>query len=97
MNHVEIYSQSQSAAQSGKAKVIWLIKPKRPSAQMPELLMGWTQSADTLNQVKLQFPTQYQAEEFAKSQGWRYTVSKQNFRKTRPRTYLDNFIYEAGE
>ena len=98
MMNVRIYNRSKETSQSGHANSgQWVLEAVRPSTQKPESLMGWTQSGDTLNQIKLSFPNQAKAEAFAKSQGWRYTITKQNNRKVKPRSYADNFVYEASE
>ncbi len=75
-------------AESGQ----WVLEIERPSRLSPEPLMGWTQSGDTLNQIKMEFPSMKKAEAFAKSKGWRYTIAKQNNRKVKPRNYGDNFV-----
>jgi len=93
MKHVRIYCQSKTASQSGRATTgIWILEAERTSAQKPESLMGWTQSDDTLNQIKMSFPSRISAERFAKSKGWRYTVTDKTKRKVKPRCYTDNFI-----
>jgi hypothetical protein len=98
MKNVRIYAQSKSSMQSGAAKTgVWIIESERTSQQSPEPLMGWTQSGDTLNQIKIEFPSQDKAEAFAKSQGWRYTVTKQNKRVVKPRNYGDNFVYKETQ
>ena len=50
-------------------------------------------AGDTLNQVKLKFPSQEEAVAFAESKGWDYVVMKPHARKPRPRNYGDNFKY----
>ena len=96
MADYRIYCKSRSPLQSGQANTgEWILEPVRPTAQKPEPLMGWTQSGDTLNQIKLEFPTRKGAETFAKSKGWRYTVTQANERKIKPRNYGDKFVYDA--
>lgn len=95
MKYVRIYQQSKSQMQSGQAGVgTWIIEPELQSSRQPEPLMGWTSSGDTLSQMKLEFPSQYDAEQFAKSNGWRYTTSNAQVKKVKPRNYGDNFVYE---
>ena len=55
--------------------------------------MGWTSSEDTLNQVRLKFPTREEAIAHAERQGWDYTVTVERERKVLPRSYMDNFKY----
>lgn len=96
--NVKIYSPSKSAMQSGLAKAEgWVIEYELATARRPENLMGWTSSGDTLNQVKLKFPTQADAIKFAESKGWAYTVLPQHDRKVKPRNYVDNFKYVPPE
>ncbi len=84
--------------QSGREKAgDWILETERPSAQSPEPIMGWTQSGDTLNQIKMEFPSRDKAEAFAKSQGWGYTSDKPNIRRIKPRNYGDNFVYKKDE
>ena len=98
MQQVRIYCQSKPSSQSGRAGVgKWIIKMERPSSQSPEPLMGWTQTDDTLNSIKMEFPDQKSAEAFAKSKGWRYTISKQTSRRVKSRNYGDNFVCDMTE
>jgi len=98
MKHARIYCQSRHTGQSGLATTgQWVLEIERPSAQSPEPLMGWTQSGDTVNQIKMEFSSPDEAEAFAKDQGWRYTISRQNERRVKPRNYGDNFICDMVE
>lgn len=95
---VRIYRPSKSAMQSGRAKAEdWIIEYELKSARRPEDLMGWTSSDDTLNQVKLKFPTLEQAKEFADKKGWKYTIQLAHERKIVPKNYVDNFKYIPPE
>ncbi|HOO50923.1 MAG TPA: ETC complex I subunit [Alphaproteobacteria bacterium] len=95
---VKIYRPSKSAMQSGRAKAQnWILEYELQSARKPEALMGWTSSEDTLNQVKLKFPTVEKAVEFAESKGWSYSISLPQERKIVPKNYVDNFKYIPPE
>lgn len=95
---VRIYRPSKSAMQSGRAKTHdWLLEYELKSARTPEGLMGWNSSEDTLNQVRLKFPSMEAAVEFAKEKGWFYTVLPAHDRKVTPRNYVDNFKYIPPE
>lgn len=59
--------------------------------------MGWTQSGDTLEQVRLCFPTQAEAEAYARQKGLIYTISPAHQRHLKPRNYTDNFRYIPPE
>lgn len=84
--------------QSGRAKTgQWVLEYERKSARRPEPLMGWSSSADTDNQVQLQFPTQEEAVSYAEEKGWQYDVRQGNQKRIRPRNYGDNFRYFPPE
>ncbi len=98
MTTARIYCLSKQSSQSGRARAgTWIVQMERPSSQSPEPLMGWTQTSDTLNQIKMEFSSCEKAEAFAKSQGWRYTVTKQTPRRVKPRNYGDNFVCDMVE
>lgn len=89
---VRIYRPSKTAMQSGRGKAkVWLIEPELESARVPEPLMGWTSSEDTLNQIRLRFESQDAAVQYAEKQGWSYTLDIPQERKPVPRNYADNF------
>lgn len=95
---VRIYRPSKSAMQSGRAKAQdWLLEYELKSARQPDGVMGWTSSKDTLNQVRLNFPTMEEAIAYAEKRGWGYTVQPAQERVIRPRNYVDNFKYVPPE
>lgn len=95
---VRIYRPSKSAMQSGRAKAQdWVMEYELKTARQPEGLMGWTSSGDTLNQVRLSFPTLDEAVAYATKKGWGYTVQPEQERIIRPRNYVDNFKYVPPE
>lgn len=80
--------------QSGLAKTEkWLLEYELTSRREPESLMGWVSSGDTLNQVRLKFDTMEGAVDFARKNGWGYTIMAPRERKVVPRNYADNFRY----
>ncbi len=84
--------------QSGRAKTEhWVLECESLSRRHPEPLMGWTASADTLNQVRIKFSSKEEAVAFAKKKGWTYTLQKSHRRKIVPRNYGDNFRYIPPE
>jgi len=90
-----IFPVSKSATQSGRGKVaVWMLEYELESKRAPEPLMGWTASDDTLNQVRLKFPTSDEAVAFAKAKGMDYTLSPEHQRIVTPRNYVDNFKYK---
>ncbi len=80
--------------QSGMGKTHnWVLEYEQLTKRSPEPLMGWSQSDDTLNQVKMNFPSLDAAVAHAEKQGWTYSVSVDKQKKIRPRSYMDNFKY----
>lgn len=92
---VRIFKPSKNAMQSGRAKADgdWVLEYETETPRMPDPLMGWNSCGDTLNQVRLKFPTVEQAIEFARGKGWAYTVQATHERRVKPRNYVDNFKY----
>ena len=92
--NVRIYRPSKNTMQSGRAKIRdWVLEYETTSARKPEFLMGWTESADTLNQVRIKFKTAEDAVLFAKKHGWDYTLTMPHERRVVPRNFGDNFKY----
>ena len=91
---VKIYKPSKNPMQSGRAAIdSWVLEYETNLKRQAEPLMGWTESGDTLNQVKLKFKTCDDAVEFAEDKGWSYTILPEHKRKVKPRNYGDNFKY----
>ena len=68
---VRIYRPSRSVMQAGKANTKrWVLEFEPQTPPFVEPLMGWVGSADTMQQVRLSFPTRESAETFAVKQGW---------------------------
>ncbi len=86
-----IFQPPKSSMQSGRAKTHhWVLEYEDQTARRPEPLMGWT-AGDTLNQVRLRFPTRDEAIAFAAREGLEYSVEEPKPHRVRPRTYADNF------
>lgn len=89
---VRIYQPAKTAMSSGRAKThVWVLEYEIETPRRPEPLMGWTSAGDTLNQVKLSFPSREDAVAFAEKNGWSYGVQDPHERRVRPRNYADNF------
>lgn len=98
MTQVKIYKPAKTSMQSGHGKTDqWILEYIPTSGRIPEALMGWVSSADTLNQVKIKFDTQKAAIAFAKKHGFDYSVRTANERRVKPRNYGDNFKYIPAE
>ena len=84
--------------QSGRAKSRqWVLEYESKSEKKPDPLMGWAQSKDTLNQIRLKFNTLEDARSYAEKNGLYYKVQTAHERKIKPRNYGDNFIYRPAE
>jgi hypothetical protein len=89
---VIIYTSTKSATQSGRAKTDRVIMEcDNVGARGPEPLMGWTSASDTLNQIRLTFPSVQAAVDYAVRQGFEYRVMTRAERRVKPRNYVDNF------
>lgn len=96
--NVKIYRPARNAMQAGRAKSgFWVLEYEPATSRQPESLMGWSSSGDTLNQVKMEFPTEEEAVRFAEKKGWAYTVLPAQERRISPRNYVDNFKYIPPE
>ena len=81
--------------QAGRARTKkWVLEFEPRYATEIEPLMGWTSSRDTLQQVKLTFPSKERALAFAERQGWPCTVTEPHESKIRPKSYADNFRWQ---
>jgi hypothetical protein len=92
--HVRILQPAKSTMQSGRGKRKgWVIQPVLPTLRAPEPLMGWVAAADTCSELnqRLRFNSCEAAINFAKQQGWDYSVIDPQQRQIMPRNYLDNF------
>ncbi|MFM2043254.1 MAG: hypothetical protein RLY86_1830 [Pseudomonadota bacterium] len=89
---VRIYQPSKTAMQSGRAKTQnWVLEYEIETPRRPEPLMGWISSGDTLNQVRLGFPSKEEAVAFAEKKGWAFDVAETQARRVVPKSYADNF------
>lgn len=87
-----IYRPSKSVTQSGpKGADKWVLEYEPKGKKSVETLMGWTGTEDALQQVKLSFPTQQEAESYAKREGIDYDVAPEHKRRVRFQSYADNF------
>ncbi len=95
MSKVRIYRPAKNAMQSGTAKTRqWVLEYEPATRREPDPLMGWASAHDTLNEVRLRFPTLDEAIAFAKKHGLDYVVSEPHDARFKPKSYADNFRYE---
>ena len=98
MIKARIYKPSKTAMQSGRAKgQSWVLEYENSTSKSPEPLMGWTQSGDTLGQVRLKFSSLEDAQKYAEEKGLYYKVQPTAERRVKPRNYGDNFKYIPPE
>ena len=89
---VKIYKPAKTAMQSGKAKTrLWHLQVIDDSNQSQDPLIGYHGGSSTKNQFKLQFDTQEDAINFAKSNNYDYEVIEASAKKFIKKSYADNF------
>lgn len=96
--HVRIYKPAKTAMQSGRAKSkYWVLVFEAQDRSTPDPIMGWNGSADTRRQVRLEFDSEEAAVEYAKAQGYTYTVTPAKERRIKPKAYADNFAFHRRQ
>jgi hypothetical protein len=92
-----IYQPAPSPTQSAPGRKEWVLEFEPSSPPEIEPLMGWIASRDPFAHLRLRFPDQQSAIEFAEKQGWPYVVQNPPVRRFRPRSYADNFRYDMAD
>lgn len=93
-----IRQPAPSPLQAGRARAgEWLLELRPRSALEIEPLMGWTSSGDTLQQVRLRFPSRDSAVAFARRQGWTAVVREPHGRPATGGAGVLPFPAAAGE
>ena len=88
----KIFKPSKTAMQSGRANTkLWSLVLADDSKISRDGLMGWHGGTNTVNQVKLNFPTKEDAIEYAKKNDLEYEVLESSERKVISKSYADNF------
>ncbi len=90
---VRIFKPAKTAMQSGEANTREWVIESEPAPKELDPLMGWTGSRNTMEQIRLEFPTLDEAKAHAERNGWQYTVELPKVRAIRPKAYADNFAY----
>jgi hypothetical protein len=89
-----IYKPAKTAMQSGLARTKeWLLEHEAATAREIDPLMGWTSSADTRTQIKLEFDTKDEAIAYAERNGIPYRLEEPNPRGLVRKAYADNFKF----
>ena len=92
MLNARIYQPSRTTTQSGLGKTHeWILEYEPATPRQVESLMGWTSAGDTLNQIRLRFPTKEEAVAFADSKGLGYSIQETAIRRVTPKSYTDRF------
>jgi hypothetical protein len=95
MAQARILQPAKSAMSSGKAGTLtWILEFEPATKREPEPLMGWISAGDTLNQVRLKFPTREAAEAYAVKHGLSYAVEAPHRSTIAPKSYADNFRFD---
>ena len=78
--------------QQGQAKSRrWLLEFEQSAARTRDPLMGWTSSADTRQQLRLDFDSREEAIAYATRNGITYRVIEPHERRPRKKSYAENF------
>jgi hypothetical protein len=92
-----IFQKPKNAMQSGPAGQDWMLVFAPSEKRVADPLMGWIGSGDTESQLRLQFATRDEAVGYAEREGIAYDVELPHVRKTRPKSYSDNFKFGRTE
>lgn len=77
---------------AGNAKT-WVLEYEPQAPKLPDHLMGWVGSNDTMQQISLKFTTVDEAVAYAKRQHLDYVVTSEPKKPFRPKNYADNFKF----
>jgi len=92
-----IFSPAKTAMQSGRGKTgQWILEYEPRSARKIESLMGYTSSSDMSSQVRLEFPTLDDAENYCRKNAIAYNIQKPQQSRRRQVTYAENFSHNRS-
>jgi NADH dehydrogenase len=93
-----IYQPSRSAMMSGgkAAARHWVLEFDQRSPSVPDPLMGWSSSKDTMTQLRLEFASREAALAYARRNGFEVAVIEPNRAKPPSRSYAANFLGGGG-
>jgi hypothetical protein len=95
MVQARIFRPAKTAMQQGRRETrAWVLEYEPASPREPDPLMGWASARDTLNEIRLRFPTLEEAIAFADKHGLDYTVIAPQERTPKAKSYADNFRYD---
>jgi hypothetical protein len=92
---VLIYQPEKSAMQSGafigKKWFMKFVNYEEEEGDYIFDIMNWEGGRDVLKTIKMEFSSEEEAIAFAKFKGFKYTISKNNERIIKPKSYASNF------
>lgn len=92
MVNARIFQAPKNAMSSGRANTHhWILEFEPAEAKRADPLTGWAGSGDTLQQVRLEFPTCEAAQAYAQGKGWGFHVVPARERTLKLQAYADNF------
>ncbi len=93
-----IYRPSKNAMQSGCALTHqWVLAFLTDDRKEVDPIMGWISSRDTSRQLNIFFPTQHDAENYARENGIAYEVRQPHDRAPKPKSYSANFSFNKRQ
>lgn len=92
MVRARIYQQGKPATQSGRARADrFVLEYEGDQPKRPDPLMGWAGGGDTVEQVRLTFPTLEAALDYARRKGIEAEVVPPAPKRPVLRSYAENF------
>lgn len=92
MAAARIFQRSKNAMQSGRARAgEWVLEFESARRKRPDPLTGWSGGAETVEQVRLAFPTLDAATAYAERYGLDYHLVPPSEPKLKLQSYADNF------
>jgi hypothetical protein len=90
-----IYRPAKTAMQSGRGNTKAWVLEFEPLPKGHDPLMGWISSSDTRGQVRLRFATKEEALAYASRRRLDVQVEEPHERRIKPKSYADNFRWQA--
>lgn len=92
MTKARIYKPAKTAMQSGKVGTRrWVLEFEPAEKKLNDTVMGWAGSGDMRSQIRLEFDSLEEAEDYAKRKGLEFVVRKPRVAKPKYQTYAENF------
>lgn len=89
-----IFKPAKTAMQSGTARTKeWRLEFEAATPRQIDPLMGWTSSADTRTQLRLEFDSKEEAIAYAERNGIAYRLDEPKPRGLVRKAYADNFKF----